>query len=30
VDWQHHTTTAIARTYGTVVVEALTLTNMAK
>ncbi|MBP0457233.1 RNA-guided endonuclease InsQ/TnpB family protein [Streptomyces montanisoli] len=30
LDWQHQTTTAIARTYGTVVVEALTLTNMVK
>ncbi|MBE4737881.1 RNA-guided endonuclease InsQ/TnpB family protein [Streptomyces caniscabiei] len=34
LDWQHKTTTAIARpyvrTYGTVVVEALTLTNMVK
>ncbi|MEU4982535.1 transposase [Streptomyces sp. NPDC021969] len=29
-DWQHRTTTAIARTYGTVVVEALTLTSMVK
>ncbi|MFD6327506.1 RNA-guided endonuclease InsQ/TnpB family protein [Streptomyces sp. NPDC058442] len=28
LDWQHRTTTAIARTYGTVVVEALTITNM--
>ncbi|MFE9594075.1 RNA-guided endonuclease InsQ/TnpB family protein [Streptomyces sp. NPDC006294] len=28
LDWQHKTTTAIARTYGTVVVEALTITNM--
>ncbi|MFD6325865.1 RNA-guided endonuclease InsQ/TnpB family protein [Streptomyces sp. NPDC058442] len=28
LDWQHQTTTAIARTYGTVVVEALTITNM--
>ncbi|MFF4608045.1 RNA-guided endonuclease InsQ/TnpB family protein, partial [Streptomyces sp. NPDC001339] len=27
-DWQHQTTTTIARTYSTVVVEALTLTNM--
>lgn len=27
-DWQHKTTTTIARTYGTVVVEALTITNM--
>ncbi|MFM9551831.1 MULTISPECIES: RNA-guided endonuclease InsQ/TnpB family protein [Streptomyces] len=30
LDWQHKTTTGIARTYGTVVVEALTLTNMVK
>ncbi|HEY9441233.1 MAG TPA: transposase [Streptomyces sp.] len=30
LDWQHQTTTIIARTYGTVVVEALTLTNMVK
>ncbi|WP_406728909.1 RNA-guided endonuclease InsQ/TnpB family protein [Streptomyces sp. GD-15H] len=30
VDWQHKTTTAIAERYGTVVVEALTLTNMVK
>ncbi|WP_438290916.1 RNA-guided endonuclease InsQ/TnpB family protein [Streptomyces sp. HUAS TT7] len=30
LDWQHQTTTAIARTYGTVVVEALTVTNMVK
>ncbi|MBL3666208.1 transposase [Streptomyces sp. M2CJ-2] len=30
VDWQHKTTTAIARQYGTVVVEALTITNMVK
>ncbi|MFE5256980.1 RNA-guided endonuclease InsQ/TnpB family protein [Streptomyces coelicoflavus] len=30
LDWQHKTTTAIARTYGTVVVEALTITNMLK
>ncbi|MGW0712442.1 RNA-guided endonuclease InsQ/TnpB family protein [Streptomyces sp. NPDC002643] len=29
-DWQHQTTTTIARTYGTVVVEALTITNMVK
>nr|WSY54248.1 RNA-guided endonuclease TnpB family protein [Streptomyces sp. NBC_00886] len=27
-DWQHQTTTALARTYGTLVVEALTITNM--
>jgi putative transposase len=27
-DWQHQTTTTIARAYGTVVVEALTITNM--
>jgi putative transposase len=30
LDWQHQTTTAIARTYGTIVVEALTITNMVK
>ncbi|MBT2401464.1 RNA-guided endonuclease TnpB family protein [Streptomyces sp. ISL-100] len=30
LDWQHRTTTVIARTYGTVVVEALTITNMVK
>ncbi|QFR00353.1 transposase [Streptomyces phaeolivaceus] len=30
LDWQHKTTTAVARTYGTVVVEALTITNMVK
>ncbi|WP_399886277.1 RNA-guided endonuclease InsQ/TnpB family protein [Streptomyces sp. BBFR51] len=30
LDWQHKTTTAIARTYGVVVVEALTITNMVK
>ncbi|MCJ0873712.1 transposase [Streptomyces sp. AP-93] len=30
LDWQHETTTTIARTYGTVVVEALTITNMVK
>lgn len=30
LDWQHKTTTTIARTYGTVVVEALTITNMVK
>ncbi|WP_024759266.1 RNA-guided endonuclease InsQ/TnpB family protein [Streptomyces exfoliatus] len=30
LDWQHKTTTHIARTYGTVVVEALTITNMVK
>ncbi|WP_328619907.1 RNA-guided endonuclease InsQ/TnpB family protein [Streptomyces sp. NBC_00354] len=30
VDWQHQTTTAIARRYGTVVVEALAITNMVK
>ncbi|MFL9657884.1 RNA-guided endonuclease InsQ/TnpB family protein [Streptomyces sp. PB17] len=30
LDWQHRTTTAIARSYGTVVVEALTVTNMVK
>ncbi|MFF3326994.1 RNA-guided endonuclease InsQ/TnpB family protein, partial [Streptomyces sp. NPDC002889] len=28
LDWQHQRTTTIARTYGTVVVEALTITNM--
>ncbi|MFE9945948.1 RNA-guided endonuclease InsQ/TnpB family protein [Streptomyces sp. NPDC005531] len=30
LDWQHQTTTAIARQYGTVVVEALIITNMVK
>ncbi|MDW4903823.1 transposase [Streptomyces sp. ADMS] len=30
LDWQHQATTDIARTYGTVVVEALTITNMVK
>lgn len=30
LDWQHRTTTVIARAYGTVVVEALTITNMVK
>ncbi|MFI8497171.1 RNA-guided endonuclease InsQ/TnpB family protein [Streptomyces sp. NPDC085524] len=30
LDWQHKTTTVIARTYGTVVVEALTITSMVK
>ncbi|MCT9075144.1 RNA-guided endonuclease InsQ/TnpB family protein [Streptomyces fulvoviolaceus] len=30
VDWQHQTTTAIARQYGTIVVEALQITNMVK
>lgn len=30
MDWQHQTTTVIARTYGTVVVEGLTITNMVK
>ncbi|MFZ3498596.1 RNA-guided endonuclease InsQ/TnpB family protein [Streptomyces sp. 5.8] len=30
LDWQHQATTFIARTYGTVVVEALTITNMVK
>lgn len=30
LDWQHQTTTAIAKRYGTVVVEALTITNMVK
>lgn len=29
-DWQHKTTTTLARTYGTVVVEALRITNMVK
>ncbi|MGA5448978.1 RNA-guided endonuclease InsQ/TnpB family protein [Streptomyces umbrinus] len=29
-DWQHKTTTRIADTYGVVVVEALTITNMVK
>ncbi|MFF0472169.1 RNA-guided endonuclease InsQ/TnpB family protein [Streptomyces sp. NPDC004284] len=29
-DWQQQTTTAIARAYGTVVVEALAITNMVK
>ncbi|MFZ3495643.1 RNA-guided endonuclease InsQ/TnpB family protein [Streptomyces sp. 5.8] len=29
-DWQHQTTTGIARKYGTVVVEALTIVNMVK
>ncbi|WP_409469238.1 RNA-guided endonuclease InsQ/TnpB family protein [Streptomyces sp. HC307] len=29
-DWQHQTTTALARTYGTVVVEALNIPNMLK
>ncbi|MDQ1043209.1 transposase [Streptomyces sp. V4I2] len=29
-DWRHQTTTAIAKQYGTVVVEALTITNMVK
>ncbi|WP_411150980.1 RNA-guided endonuclease InsQ/TnpB family protein [Streptomyces sp. A30] len=29
-DWQHKTTTAIANTYGTVVVEALSLGNMTR
>ncbi|MFF0556174.1 RNA-guided endonuclease InsQ/TnpB family protein [Streptomyces sp. NPDC004266] len=29
-DWQHQMTTAIARAYGTVVVEALAITNMIK
>lgn len=29
-NWQHQTTTIIARTYGTVVVEALTITSMVK
>ncbi|PWI07685.1 transposase [Streptomyces sp. NWU339] len=30
LDWQHKTTTVIARTYGAVVVEALTIPNMVK
>ncbi|MFZ3493881.1 RNA-guided endonuclease InsQ/TnpB family protein [Streptomyces sp. 5.8] len=30
LDWQHLTTTTIARTYGTIVVEALAITNMVK
>ncbi|MFC5721730.1 RNA-guided endonuclease InsQ/TnpB family protein [Streptomyces gamaensis] len=30
LDWQHQTTTYLARTYGTVVVEQLTITNMVK
>ncbi|MFE6756122.1 RNA-guided endonuclease InsQ/TnpB family protein [Streptomyces sp. NPDC057684] len=30
VDWQHKTTTGIAQQYGTVVVEALTVTSMVK
>ncbi|MGW1008115.1 RNA-guided endonuclease InsQ/TnpB family protein [Streptomyces sp. NPDC002520] len=30
LDWQHRTTTYLARTYGTVVVEALAITNMVK
>ncbi|WP_330289343.1 RNA-guided endonuclease InsQ/TnpB family protein [Streptomyces sp. NBC_00576] len=30
LDWQHQATTAIAKQYGTVVVEALTITNMVK
>ena len=30
LDWQHQTTTAIAKRYGTVVVEALAVTNMVK
>ncbi|MFD2011728.1 RNA-guided endonuclease InsQ/TnpB family protein [Streptomyces narbonensis] len=30
LDWQHQTTLAIARTYGTVVVEALQVTSMVK
>ncbi|MFI7700553.1 RNA-guided endonuclease InsQ/TnpB family protein [Nonomuraea sp. NPDC049480] len=29
-DWQHQTTTEIARTYGVIVVEDLTITNMVK
>jgi putative transposase len=30
VDWQHRTTTNLARTYGTIVVEQLNITNMVK
>jgi putative transposase len=30
IDWQHQTTTDIAKKYGTVVVEALNITNMVK
>ncbi|MFH8733330.1 RNA-guided endonuclease InsQ/TnpB family protein [Streptomyces sp. NPDC017964] len=30
IDWQHKTTTAIAKQYGTVVVEQLNITNMVK
>ncbi|MGW2082924.1 RNA-guided endonuclease InsQ/TnpB family protein, partial [Streptomyces sp. NPDC001939] len=30
IDWQHKTTTTIAQQYGTVVVEALTITSMVK
>ncbi|MET7659687.1 transposase [Streptomyces sp. NPDC005463] len=30
IDWQHQTTTNLARTYGTVVVEQLNITNMVK
>ncbi|MGW2785297.1 RNA-guided endonuclease InsQ/TnpB family protein [Streptomyces populi] len=30
LDWQHRTTTVIAKQYGTVVVEALIITNMVK
>ncbi|MGP4006094.1 RNA-guided endonuclease InsQ/TnpB family protein [Streptomyces sp. 4N124] len=30
LDWQHQTTTHLARTYGTVVVEQLDITNMVK
>ena len=30
LDWQHQTTTAIAKKYGTVVVEALHITNMVR
>lgn len=30
LDWQHKTTTNLARTYGTVVVEQLNITNMVK
>ncbi|WP_262391211.1 RNA-guided endonuclease TnpB family protein [Nocardiopsis sp. CNR-923] len=29
-DWQHKTTTALAERYGTIVVEALTITNMTR
>ncbi|MFI6354469.1 RNA-guided endonuclease InsQ/TnpB family protein [Streptomyces sp. NPDC050743] len=30
LDWQHHTTTYLARTYGVIVVEQLNITNMVK